>query len=77
MLKRIVENDDIDTLCNRLPDSTRAIRRFNHRDARIQAFVHQSLISAVAAQNDSGFRTLLGQAARYPCGHRGLPRTAD
>jgi len=48
VLKRIVEDDHVDTLCNRFPNASRAIRRFNHRHARIQPLVHESFITAVA-----------------------------
>jgi hypothetical protein len=77
MLKCVVENDDIHTLRNRFPDSTPAIRCFDDRDTRIQPFVHQGFITAVATQHDPGFCAPLGEAGRYPGGHRGLSGAAD
>jgi hypothetical protein len=48
MLKRIVEDDKIDTLRDRFPDSARAIRRFNDWHPWVQPLVNQSFITAVA-----------------------------
>lgn len=77
MLKRIVEDDHVDTLRNRFPNASPAIRRFNDGHTRIEPFVHQSFITAVATQNYSGFCALLREAARYPGRHRRLSSAAD
>jgi hypothetical protein len=49
VLKSVVKDHDIRSLRDCLSDATRAIRRHNHRDACVQALMHDRFVAAISS----------------------------
>ncbi len=77
MLKCIIEDDDIDTLRDRLSDAARAIRRDDHRDSWIQPLMHDRFIVTITTKHDSRPDSALENAPGNPCSEGCFSRAAN
>jgi hypothetical protein len=66
VLKGVIENDCIDSLGDRLPNSTNAISGCDDGHAFIQSLMNDDFISAVAPEDYSRSDALCDKSTRYP-----------
>jgi len=66
VLKGVIENDCIDSLGDRLPNSTNAISRCDDRHTFVQSLMNDDFIPAVTSEDDSRNDAPRGKSARYP-----------
>jgi hypothetical protein len=77
MLKRVVKNHHFRSSRDCLSDPPRTIRRFNYRNIRVQSLMDERFVSAITAQNDSRFDSLLRKRVRDPRGNWSLAGSAN
>jgi hypothetical protein len=76
MLKRVVEDHDINSLGDRLSDTAHPIRGRNDKDSLVQPLVHENLVTTVSTQDDRGNETHSSESAGEPRGDGRLPGPA-
>ena len=77
MLKRIVEHDHIDSLSNSFAYSANTVSSSDDWNTCVQSLMHNCLVAAVSAQDDSRFQAFRRKSFRTPRRDRCLAGTPD
>ena len=77
MLKRVIENNHIDSLGDCFANSVYAVNRSYYRNVFIQSLVHDCLIAPIASKNYCWFAAFRGKRPREPRSNGCLAGAAD